>query len=115
MSFNIDTVFVWVSDIERSVPWYRQLGVEPGSRHGTWQTMTTEGATRFGLHQGNRERGEPTAAVAFGVANLDTEMERLAALGIDPTDDEVTDTGAARFITYRDPDGNEVQLLERRG
>ena len=25
------------------------------------------------------------------------------------------DTGAARFITYCDPDGNEIQLLERRG
>ncbi|HEY6627908.1 MAG TPA: VOC family protein [Acidimicrobiia bacterium] len=115
MSFNIDTVFVWVSDIDRSVPWYRDLGVEPGPRHGTWQAMATEGGARFGLHQGERQRGEPTAAVAFGVSDLDAEMQRLAALGIDPADAEVTDTGAARFITYRDPDGNEVQLLERRG
>ena len=27
--------------------------------------------------------------------------------------DEITDTGAARFATYADPDGNQVQLLER--
>ncbi len=40
-------------------------------------------------------------------------MERLAADGIHPTDREVTDTGMARFTTYLDPDGNEVQLLER--
>ncbi len=97
------------------MPWYRDLGVDPGPRHGTWQSMTTEGATRFGLHQGERERGEPTAAVSFGVSSLDAEVERLAALGIHPVDAEVTDTGAARFITYRDPDGHEVQLLERRG
>ncbi len=115
MTFTIDTVFVWVSDIDRSVPWYRSLGVEAGHRHGTWQAMMTEGGTRFGLHQGERERREPTAAIAFGVSDLDAEMKRLAALGIDPTDAEVTDSGAARFITYRDPDGNEVQLLERRG
>lgn len=115
MTFTIDTVFVWVSDIDRSLPWYEDLGIEAGPRHGTWQALATAGGTRFGLHQGERGRGEPTAAVAFGVSDLDTEMERLAALGIEPADAEVTDTGAARFITYRDPDGNEVQLLERRG
>lgn len=114
MALSIDTVFVWVSDIDRSLPWYRGLGVEAGPRHGTWQAMVTEGGTRFGLHQGDRKRGEPTAALAFGVPDLEAEMERLAELGIDPMDAEVTDTGAARFITYGDPDGNEVQLLQRR-
>ncbi|HET7846578.1 MAG TPA: VOC family protein [Acidimicrobiia bacterium] len=115
MSFTIDTVFVWVADIDRAVAWYRMLGIEAGSRHGTWQAMTTDGRTSFGLHEGQRERADPTAAIAFGVADLDAEMTRLADLGINPVDDEVTDTGAARFITYRDPDGNEIQLLERRG
>lgn len=114
MAFTIDTVFVWVSDIDRSVTWYRELGVEAGPRHGTWQTMVTEGGTRFGLHQGERQRDEPTAAIAFGVPDLYAEMARLSEAGIDPADTEVTDTGAARFITYRDPDGNEVQLLQRR-
>jgi len=76
--------------------------------------MTTDGRTRFGLHQGEREREDPTAAIAFGVPDLDAEMTRLADVGIDPIDGEVTDTGAARFVTYCDPDGNEVQLLERR-
>ncbi|HLE95407.1 MAG TPA: VOC family protein [Acidimicrobiia bacterium] len=114
MTFTIDTVFVWVTDLDRSVAWYREFGIEAGPRHGTWQTMTTDGTTRFGLHQGERQRDDPTAAIAFGVPDLEAEMSRLAGLGIDPVDSEVTDTGAARFITYRDPDGNEVQLLERR-
>ncbi|MDP9493650.1 MAG: VOC family protein [Actinomycetota bacterium] len=115
MSFTIDTVFVWVADIDRSVAWYRGFGIEAGPRHGTWQAMKTDGGTRFGLHQGERKRDEPTAAIAFGVTDLTAEMTRLADLGIAPVDAEVTDTGAARFTTYRDPDGNEVQLLERRG
>jgi catechol 2,3-dioxygenase-like lactoylglutathione lyase family enzyme len=115
MSFTIDTVFVWVSDIDRSVPWYQGFGIDVGPRHGAWQAMVTDGSTRFGLHQGEREKGDPTAAIAFGVPELDVEMRRLAAIGIEPVDAEVTDTGAARFITYCDPDGNEVQLLERHG
>ena len=59
------------------------------------------------------ERGGSTAGVALRVADLDAEMARLAADGITPTDREVTDTGMARFTTYLDPDGNEIQLLER--
>jgi predicted enzyme related to lactoylglutathione lyase len=34
--------------------------------------------------------------------------------GIVATVPEITDTGAARFTTFTDPDGNEIQLLERR-
>ena len=113
MAFSIDTVFLWVVDLDRAVEWYRRFGVEAGPRHGTWQGMITDGGARFGLHQGERQRGAPTAAVAFGVADLDAEMARLAADGINPNDREITDTGMARFTTYLDPDGNEVQLLER--
>ena len=66
MTFTIDTVFVWITDLDRSVAWYREFGIEAGPRHGTWQTMTTDGTTRFGLHQGERQRDDPTAAIAFG-------------------------------------------------
>lgn len=113
MPFAIDTVFVWVSDLEASVEWYRRLGIEAGPRHGSWQVISVDGESRFGLHQGERQPGGSTAGVAFRVSDLDAEMARLAADGITPTDREVTDTGMARFTTYLDPDGNEIQLLER--
>ena len=32
---------------------------------------------------------------------------------IHPTDEAITDTGVARFTTFTDPDGNELQLIER--
>jgi catechol 2,3-dioxygenase-like lactoylglutathione lyase family enzyme len=114
MALQLDTVFVWVTDLERSLPWYRALGIEPGPRHGPWQEMDVSGDTRFALHQGGRAPGVSTAVPSLRVTDLDSEIERLATKGIRPTDDEVTDTGAARFITFTDPDGNEVQLLERR-
>jgi catechol 2,3-dioxygenase-like lactoylglutathione lyase family enzyme len=60
MSRSIDTVFVWVTDLDRAVDWYRRLGIEPGPRHGAWQAMDTGGATRFALHQGSRRDGPPT-------------------------------------------------------
>jgi catechol 2,3-dioxygenase-like lactoylglutathione lyase family enzyme len=113
MSVRLDTVFVWVTDLEHSIEWYRSLGIEPGRRHGAWQAMVTDGETRFALHQGERPSGQATAVMAFGVTDLEAEMARLAELGISPID-AVTDTGMARFTTFADPDGNEIQLLQRR-
>jgi predicted enzyme related to lactoylglutathione lyase len=49
---------------------------------------------------------------SFRVDDLDDAISRLAAAGIDPTDPSITDTGVARFTTFTDPDGNQVQLLE---
>ena len=114
MAISVDTVFVWVTDLNRAVEWYARFGIDAGPAYGDWQTMNVDGDTKFALHRGNRPEGGSTGAVAFGVDDLDSEMARLATLGIRPTDQTVTDTGVARFTTYRDPDGNDLQLLERR-
>ena len=114
MAFQVDTVFVWVNEIDESVGWYRQFGMEPGPRFGAWQTMAVDGDTHFALHEGQRGHGPSTGAIAFRVDDLDHEIQRLAGMAIHPTDEEITDTGVARFTTFTDPDGNDVQLLERR-
>lgn len=113
MTLQVDTVFVWVTDLDRSVEWYAKLGIDAGPRYGAWQNMTVDGNTRFAIHQGDRPEGRATGAVAFRVDDLDTEIKRLASLGIQPTDIEITDTGVARFTTFGDPDGNDIQLLQR--
>lgn len=114
MAFQLDTVFVWVTDLERSVAWYSKLGIESGPAYGPWQTMVLDGDVAFALHKGERPQGPSTSVPSFRVADLDGEIARLAGLGIDPSDPEATDTGMARFTTFTDPDGNDVQLLERR-
>ena len=113
MAFQVDTVFVWVSELDESAGWYRQFGIEPGPRYGAWQTMLVDGEAHFALHEGPRHDGPSTGAVAFRVDDLQHEIERLAGMAIHPSDEEITDTGIARFITFQDPDGNDVQLLER--
>ena len=108
---EIDTVFVWVSDLDRALGFYRDiLGIPSGPRYGAWQVMEVHG-TNFALHEGAPEGGQ-RAVVSFRVGDLDREIERLTALGHPPIEG-VTDTGAARFTTFVDPDGTHVQLLER--
>ncbi|HSM45177.1 MAG TPA: VOC family protein [Acidimicrobiia bacterium] len=112
MTLQVDTVFIWVNDLEAAVEWYQTIGFEPGPLFETWQVMNVEGETKFALHQGIREPGPSTAVVSFRVGDLDSEITRLATQGIEPRD-EITDTGTTRFTTFVDPDGNEIRLLER--
>lgn len=114
MTLSVDTIFVWVRDIDQSLDWYSSMGLSPGPRYGAWQVMEVAGETRFALHEGARAEGPSTAVPSFRVEDLDTELARLSALGIEPTDAAITDTGVARFTTFTDPDGNEIQLIERR-
>ena len=113
MAYQVDTVFVWVNEIDESGGGFRQFGIEPGPRFGSWQTMGVDGETHFALHEGQRGHGPSTGAVAFRVDDLDREITRLGGMAIHPTDGEVTDTGVSRFITFTDPDGNDVQLIAR--
>jgi len=112
VALQVDTVFIWVNDLDAALEWYQTIGFEPGPLYKTWQVMEVDGETKFALHQGIREDGQSTAVVSFRVDDLDAEIARLAERGIDPTD-QVTDTGTTRFTTFVDPDGNEIQLLER--
>lgn len=57
MTFQVDTVFVWVTDLERSIGWYSRLGIEPEALYGGWQPMKLEGETQFALHEGKRATG----------------------------------------------------------
>ncbi len=112
MALRVDTVFVKVADLTRSVNWYRRFGIEPGPRYDDWQTMNVDGETSFALHRWDPMPAPAKTVIAFRVDDLDAAVTRLAAEGIEPID-EATDIGVARFITFADPDGNEVQLLER--
>lgn len=113
MTFQLDTVFVWVTDLDRALAWYSRLGIEAGPRYGAWQNMEVDGETRFALHEGDRPESGSTAVPSFRVGDLDGEIRRLQTLGIEPTDLDITDTGVVRFTTFTDPDGNQIQLLER--
>lgn len=114
---TLDTVFLWVSDLDRSVEWYRnRLGIRPGPRHGDWQVMAIDGDVTFALHQSPEAVAPDRSAVlGFRVDDLATATKDLAASGVDPVDQTVTDTGFKRFRTFADPDGHLIQLIELAG
>ncbi|MGD2101532.1 MAG: hypothetical protein PVG83_04795 [Acidimicrobiia bacterium] len=39
MSSQLDTLFVWVGDVDASLTRYEKLGIEAGPRFGAWQLL----------------------------------------------------------------------------
>ena len=114
---GLDTVFLWVDDLDRSTAFYRDVvGIRPGPRHGAWQIMDLgdEGIT-FALH-GSDEPVTPSGSVVVGfrVADLDAATAALEAAGCAPIDPEPTEAGLKAFMTFTDPDGHAFQLIEHR-
>lgn len=108
---KLNVVFYWVTDVDMSLPFYRDFGLEPGSRFGDWQELQIGGTCRFAIHGGRPATvGSPSAQVSLEVADLDAAIATLAGRGHEPVEG-ITDTGYSRFTTYADPDGNLIQVL----
>ncbi|CAN5798961.1 hypothetical protein BH23ACT5_BH23ACT5_23850 [soil metagenome] len=110
---GVDTVFYKVTDLERSVTWYRDvLGIHPGPRYGDWQILVVGGEVTFALHRFDDPHPGVNAVVALAVEDLNAVIDHAAAVGVQPVDAEVTRTDDMLFVTYGDPDGNHIQLIQ---
>ena len=91
------------------------LGLDLRMRAGEdWAEFEVGGST-VALH-GAREGHAPPmqgATVVFEVDDLDAEMRALGGRGV-RFEGEVADVpGYGRFASFRDPDGNLMQIFER--
>ena len=110
---TLDLVFVWTRDLERATTWYATvLGRQPSARDGEWQTFELPDGPGLALH-GTQSENLRGTVVGMRCHDLEATIARLAEQGILPND-EITDIGSGRFATYTDPDGNALQLIERR-
>lgn len=118
-----------VIDENRSVDFYRQaFGLDIAERLD-FETFTlvylsnAESAFELELtiNKGRTERyapGDGYGHLAFSVADLDAEHQRLTQAGLNPNKIvEFNRDGAllARFFFITDPDGYKIEVLERHG
>jgi CreA protein len=111
----LDHVYYWVRDMDAAVVFYAEvLGLPLIRREGAEWAEFDAGPVRLALH--GTERPETGGAtVVFRVSDLEAERWRLEQRGA-RFDDHVGEVpGFARFATFRDPDGNALQLIEYRG
>jgi catechol 2,3-dioxygenase-like lactoylglutathione lyase family enzyme len=110
----LDHVYYWTQDMDAAVSFYRDvLGLSLVRREGDAWAEFDAGPVRFALH--GRVGDQPAVAggtAVFEVDDLDKARWSLGERGVafDERDGEVE--GYVRFASFRDPDGNVVQIIE---
>ena len=111
----IDHVYYWTRDMDVAVAFYRdEVGLELLRREGgEWAEFDGGNGVRFALH-GTDDDAPAGGTVVLRVDDLEGARRTLESRGVvfDAYVGEVE--GYARFATFRDPDGNPVQLIEYR-
>ena len=111
---ELDHVYYWTVDMDRSVRFYRDvLGLTLTRRDGENWAMFDAGGRRFALHGAVEGRPAATggATAVFSVPDLDAARAQLSERGVE-FGHEGDVAGYARFASFKDPDGNTVQLIE---
>jgi predicted enzyme related to lactoylglutathione lyase len=110
----VDHVYYWTRDMARAVAFYTDVvGLTLRHRAGDEWAELEAGPIRFGLHGTEGDLPE-SGTMVLRVEDLDAARRTLEDRGV-AFDDYVGEVeGFARFATFRDPDGNPVQLIEYR-
>ena len=113
---DLDMVMLFSADVDRSVAWYTDvLGLKLRARHGDFAVFET-GGVPLALHGGaNPAAAASRAGGATPVLRVDDYAAAKAALearGCVFTFENRTPT--AVFGSFDDPDGNPLQIIERR-
>lgn len=111
---RLDHVYYWTTDMDRAVKFYEDvLGLTLLRRDGASWAEFEAGPVRLALH--GAVEGHPVeaggATAVFAVEDLDAARAGLEGRGVEFGD--AAEVGEwARYATFRDPDGNTVQLIE---
>jgi len=109
---RINVVYLYVSEMERSLRLYRDVLGIPLEGDGDWQE-TSLGGIRFALHRtrdGIGALSSGTMHINLEVADVDAAAERLRAAGVEAGETMRDDWGAALELT--DPDGYRLYLFQ---
>ena len=108
------TSVVWlpVSDLDRARDFYRdRLGLQERHHEDDWAQLETDGLT-IGLNASESPNGHGGAVIAFEPKNgLDAAVDELRGAGVEIAGD-VSEHPWGRVATFKDPDGNDLQLYE---
>jgi catechol 2,3-dioxygenase-like lactoylglutathione lyase family enzyme len=108
---GIQSVFFYVSDMERAIAFYEGLlGLRVLERGDEWSALDC-GGVRLGLHRSDTvPQGESGAVVSFRVTDAEAAVERLRAAGANVGD--VHEEAFGLLVHLEDPDGHGLRLVE---
>ncbi len=119
MITGIDVVFIHAKDPEIMVHWYRDvLGLEVGLKTDdlSWLEFRfhdDQPPTRFALERSSGEK--QSIMISFRVNDIRSVIQELESRGVEFLgEDKVQPEGVSLYATLQDPEGNLIQLSQRR-
>ncbi len=111
---------VWSEDLNRLLPFYRDvIGLPVGMEIPGFVIMGDPNAPAIalGTHSEVHGRNADPARhiVGLEVDDVDAEYARLKAAGVEFIETPTASDDGVRIATFRDPEGNLLQLLEFAG
>ena len=113
---DLDHLYYWTHDMDAAVAFYRDVvGLALVRRDGDAWAQFDAGPVRFALHGTDEKAAGRSGTVVFRVDDLDAARWTLQERGARFEEHVGEVDGLARFATFRDPDGNPVQIIEYLG
>jgi catechol 2,3-dioxygenase-like lactoylglutathione lyase family enzyme len=111
MTASFDHVFLFVSDLERSVAFYRALGLQVDEWEGGYVRVHGVDGAFIGMEEGRDEDvGSVGIELVFRVDDVWRAFRELAATGIDFEGEPAGQEWGAVHVWLRDPDGYRRSL-----
>ncbi len=114
MVHGVSVVWLPVTDMGRAVEFYGQtLGMEVEQQESEWAQLRANDL-RIGLNARDEESpgGDGGAVIAFSPeGGIDGAVDELKGKGVEFAG-EISDHPWGRIATFKDPDGNDLQLYE---
>lgn len=112
---RVDNAHYWITNMDQAIAFYRDiLGLDLKIRAGDDWAEFDVGGTIVALH-GTRPGHAPPqggATVVFDVEDLDATVRAMQLRGV-RFEGEINEAPNGRFHSFRDPEGNLIQIFER--
>jgi predicted enzyme related to lactoylglutathione lyase len=111
---EVNVSWYQVNDMTAAKKFYGEvLGLRKTFEMEGWCEFShKDGASSIGLNQMREEDDERGATVVLRVDDLERAQTELITKGVKFEGDVVEIPGAVRIATFRDPDGNRLQLCQ---
>lgn len=116
---GVEVAFLHSRDADGLAAWYRDtLGLDVVYADGHWFEFATPSGSRFAIDAGSDEPSEveqQPVMISLRVADVHAAVADLAAAGVTlypDADRAVFRAGPSLVATFRDPDGNWMQLAQ---
>ena len=109
---RLSVVVLFTPEISRQREFYEKtLGLEPAASASRWVQFGTRDAA-LALRP-VKDGDSPRIELGFDVPSLEQRLEQLKSRGVEPVG-AIEESAECRIARVRDPEGNVVQLVERR-